>query len=179
MVAAMRVILSGCSGGGKTSLIEELARRGYATVPEPGLRIVKEERANGGNALPWIDPAAFAHRAVEMARYDLVIARSIDGPVFFDRGLIDAAAALEYATGTALPEAYDGCEALHTTAFLVPPWRENLHSSADRSGDFTEAVAEYERLLDTYSRLGFSIEVLPRIGVAQRADLVIATLMYG
>lgn len=175
----MFVILSGCSGGGKTSLIEELARRGYATVPEPGLRIVKEERANGGSTLPWIDLAAFARRAVEMAHNDLVAARRLTGPVFFDRGLIDAASALEYATGTALPEAYAGCEALHTTSFFVPPWRENLHSSADRSGDFTEAVAEYERLLDTYANLGFSIEVLPRIGVAQRVDHILATLMSG
>jgi AAA domain len=38
------VVISGCSGGGKSTLLIELGRRGYATVEEPGRRIVKEER---------------------------------------------------------------------------------------------------------------------------------------
>jgi predicted ATPase len=37
------VVISGCSGGGKSTLLIELGRRGYATVEEPGRRIVKEE----------------------------------------------------------------------------------------------------------------------------------------
>jgi predicted ATPase len=34
------VVISGCSGGGKSTLLAELARRGYRTVEEPGRRIV-------------------------------------------------------------------------------------------------------------------------------------------
>jgi predicted ATPase len=45
------VVISGCSGGGKSTLIAEFGRRGYAIVEEPGRRIVKEELANGGSAL--------------------------------------------------------------------------------------------------------------------------------
>ena len=36
-------MISGCSGGGKSTLQEELGQRGYATVEEPGRRIVKEQ----------------------------------------------------------------------------------------------------------------------------------------
>ena len=39
------VIISGCSGGGKSTLLAELARRGYRVVEEPGRRIVAEELA--------------------------------------------------------------------------------------------------------------------------------------
>lgn len=58
------VVISGCSGGGKSTLLAELARRGHATVEEPGRRIVKQERQAGGPALPWNDPVAFARRAM-------------------------------------------------------------------------------------------------------------------
>jgi hypothetical protein len=64
------VVISGCSGGGKSTLLAELARRGQAVVEEPGRRIVREERAGDGAALPWVDPAAFARRAVAMALAD-------------------------------------------------------------------------------------------------------------
>jgi RNase adaptor protein for sRNA GlmZ degradation len=33
------VVISGCSGGGKSALLEELGRQGYPTVEEPGRRI--------------------------------------------------------------------------------------------------------------------------------------------
>ena len=46
------VILSGCSGGGKSTLLDELARRGHAVVAEPGRRIVAEQLREGGAALP-------------------------------------------------------------------------------------------------------------------------------
>jgi predicted ATPase len=66
------IILSGCSGGGKSTLLAELARRGFATVEEPGRRIVIEETRNGGTALPWIDIEAFARRAIAMALEDAI-----------------------------------------------------------------------------------------------------------
>jgi predicted ATPase len=38
------IVISGCSGGGKSTLVAELARRGYASVEEPGRRIVEDEK---------------------------------------------------------------------------------------------------------------------------------------
>ena len=92
------ILITGCSGGGKSTLLEELKRRGYATVLEPGRRIVQAELQSGGSALPWIDLAAFASRAVEVSLNDLEGASRSDGPVFFDRGLFDAAVAVEQVT---------------------------------------------------------------------------------
>jgi predicted ATPase len=37
------VILSGCSGGRKSTLLAELGRCGHSIVEEPGRRIVKQE----------------------------------------------------------------------------------------------------------------------------------------
>ncbi|MEH6787113.1 MAG: AAA family ATPase [Paracoccus sp. (in: a-proteobacteria)] len=85
------VILSGCSGGGKSTLLAELARRGFPVVPEPGRRIVAQEKPGHGSALPWADPEAFARRAIEMALEDRRGLRGVTGWLFFDRGLIDAA----------------------------------------------------------------------------------------
>lgn len=53
------VIISGCSGGGKSTLLAELQRRGYPVIEEPGRRIVEEQLGTGGHALPWLDMPAF------------------------------------------------------------------------------------------------------------------------
>ena len=73
------VVISGCSGGGKSTLLAELAGRGYAVVEEPGRRIVQEELAASGAALPWVDAAAFAGRAMAVALADRVAARRLSG----------------------------------------------------------------------------------------------------
>lgn len=43
-------VISVCSCGGKTTLINTLASRGYSTYDEPGPIIVREELNSGGNA---------------------------------------------------------------------------------------------------------------------------------
>lgn len=93
------VVISGCSGGGKSTLLGELGRRGFSTVEEPGRRIVAKELAGDGAALPWRDAKAFVERAMAMAHEDLERAEGMPGFVFFDRGLLDAASAFCAMTG--------------------------------------------------------------------------------
>lgn len=60
------VIISGCSGG-KSTLLSELASRGYQIILEPGRQIVKEQTVIQGDALPWIDLKKFLDLA--LSRY--------------------------------------------------------------------------------------------------------------
>lgn len=170
------IILSGCSGGGKSTLLEELRQRGHAVVEEPGRRIVQEELATGGGALPWLDLAAFARRAVEMALADRDAMRSQPGPVFFDRGLIDAASALEAAGEPALLKALATGHRYNGKVFLTPPWPEIYAGDPERRHGFDAALAEYERLEKTYPTLGYEAIVLPKVPVGERADFVLARL---
>ncbi|GKX32499.1 MAG: ATPase [Rhizobiaceae bacterium MnEN-MB40S] len=169
-------VLSGCSGGGKSTLLSELAERGYATVEEPGRRIVRQETRNGGAALPWCDPAAFARRAVAMAMEDLQQAQAADGPVFFDRGLVDAAAALEQATGKPVLQSVCSPRRYHHMMFLAPPWSELFGQDTERRHDFGEAVAEYERLVNAYQALNYTVVPLPKAPVRTRADFVVSMI---
>ena len=73
------VIISGCSSGGKSTLIGELGKRGYAVVDEPGRRIVKAELASDDSALPWVDGIAFARRVIAMALADRAAAYWMSG----------------------------------------------------------------------------------------------------
>lgn len=170
------VVISGCSGGGKSTLLAELKRRGQAVVEEPGRRIVREETAGDGAALPWVDLAAFARRAVDLALVDREAAASLEGWVFFDRGLVDAAAALEHATGEAALERLGRAHRYHRQVFLTPPWPEIYVNDPERPHRFEAALAEYERLSAAYATLDYAVTILPKVGVAARADFVLETL---
>lgn len=126
------VILSGCSGGGKSTLLAELGRRGFDIVEEPGRRIVAEEQRGTGAALPWVNLEAFARRAIALSLADRARVAGSDRWVFFDRGLIDAAVALDHAAGVPLAETLYGHPRFHPKVFLTPPWPEIYGTDGER-----------------------------------------------
>lgn len=170
------VLISGCSGGGKSTLLAELRARGHAVVEEPGRRIVRQEREAGGSALPWSDPAAFARRAIDMALADREAARARSGWVFFDRGLIDAASALEAVAGETVLKALAAAHRYHRRVFLAPPWPEIYATDAERQHGLAAALPEYRRLESVFPALGYEVVLLPKVPVSARADFVLATL---
>ncbi|WP_343207343.1 AAA family ATPase [Agrobacterium rosae] len=169
------IVLSGCSGGGKSALLDELARRGYATVEEPGRRIVGQEMQSKGTALPWVDMEAFARRAVAMALDDRDNAPERDW-VFFDRGMIDAASALHHVCGDSFLHQLKHLHRYNPLVFLTPPWPEIYVTDGERQHDFVAAVDEYERLLRDYADLDYEVIVLPKLSVSARADFVLNRL---
>ena len=172
------VVISGCSSGGKSTLLAELGRRGHATAEEPGRRIVRQELASGGSALPWVNGAAFARRAIELAIADRrAVADRPAGWVFFDRGLVDAAAALEHHTGEPALDTLGQAHRYHRRVFLAPPWPEIYVTDPERRHGLDQAIAEYHRLLVVYPSLGHEVIVLPKVDVAARADFILHTLV--
>jgi predicted ATPase len=170
------VVISGCSGGGKSALLAELGRRGHTIVEEPGRRIVVEEMNNGGSALPRVDMAAFARRAITTALADRFSTPDSGGWIFFDRSLIDAAIALQHLTREPVLEEFGQTRRYHRRVFLAPPWPELYFTDRERRHTPAVAVAEYYRLFKAYPSLGYEIFILPRVGVVERADFVLKTL---
>ena len=171
------VVISGCSGGGKSTLLEELGRRGYATVEEPGRRIVKEQLHSGGTALPWTDGDEFARRCIALAHSDRKSARGVQGRwVFFDRGLVDASVALRHLTGEPALRALRHSYHYHRRVFLAPPWPEIYVTDSERRHGLDAGIAEYQRLIDAYPALGYEVTILPKISVAERVEFILNTL---
>ena len=171
-----RILITGCSGGGKSTLLAALGRAGHATVPEPGRRIVAEALAGNGNgtALPWTDPGRFARRALMLARADLAAAQGT--LVFFDRGMIDAAVALRHEEGIALETSLGGPSPYDDPVFVAPPWPEIYATDPERRHGLAEALAEHDRILQGLADLGHRVIPLPKVPVQDRLDFVLGTL---
>ncbi|HAE26464.1 MULTISPECIES: AAA family ATPase [Hyphomonas] len=170
------ILISGCSGGGKSTLLKALKARGHHVVEEPGRRIVEAEQASGGDALPWTDIEAFLHRALDLAVADHRASRHLSGPVFFDRGVMDAAVALRHVTGHPEAETLADDYRYNRAVFLAPPWPDIFTSDEARRHGMDEAVAEYARLEAALPALGYDTHVLPKAPVETRADYVLSVL---
>ncbi|TDY84976.1 UNVERIFIED_ORG: putative ATPase [Herbaspirillum seropedicae] len=167
-------VISGCSGGGKSTLLAELSLRGFSVVEEPGRRVVAAEIKNGGSALPWVDMPAFLHRVIRLALDDLNAAKASLKPVFFDRGLVDALSALASLTEEKPDETWlsKACT-YHRCVFMIPPWPEIYVQDHERRHGFNQALSEYDRLIEAYPAYGYDLRAVPKQSVSQRADYII------
>ena len=167
------VVISGCSGGGKSTLVEALAAKGYPTFPEPGRQIVREETYVPTGTLPGEDPVRFGLRCLDRAVLFYNMARP-DPVAFFDRSIVDAAANLAH-RGQPHPDhilRYRYAD----TVFLAPPWPELFSSDAERTHGFDAACAEYDLLEAAYRDAGYRLALLPKADVATRIAFVERTL---
>lgn len=170
-----RFILSGCSGGGKSTLLEELGRRGYPTFEEPGRQIVREAHEKGGDTFPWVNPEAFAVKAIEMSVVAFDEAAGLNGPIFYDRSFIDAISYIAHLQGELTPEHRQLIteRRYEQTVFLAPPWPEIFENDAERQSGFEMAVEEYERLQVSFPEFDYEIVTLPKVSVEERISFVL------
>ncbi len=174
-MTAARVVLSGCSGGGKSTLLAELASRGVPTFVEPGREVVRAALAGTGGAFPDRDPLGFAAACLERGRTDLRRADTLDRPAVFDRCEVDVLTWLEH-RGLPLPAPLAETVAaarLHQVVLFAPPWPEIYAQDEERRHSFETALADHDRLRRDYVRLGFELLTLPRATPAERADWVL------
>jgi len=171
-----RIVISGCSGGGKSSVIEALSARGFATMPEAGRILVREEMAARGDALPWADPVSFAKKLLDRAITQFESAP--DGDVFYDRSVIDPVAFLDQHKIAVSPEinaAILQCQ-YHNPVFIVPPWGDIYVNDPERPKSFEEAVSEFEPLLGSYRNAGYRLIEIPQIPVQDRVAFILENL---
>lgn len=172
-------LITGCSGGGKSTLLAALEASGARVVREAGREIVRRQIDASGPGTPWRDPRLFRELLLSRAIEDFEAAdRAFDmraGPVFFDRGIIDPIA---WGQSMGLEPEPRRARALSEyryarTVFAAPPWPELFHSDSERRSDWREAVAEYEACMTLCTSLGYDIAVLPKAGVEERVRFVL------
>ncbi|QCI65440.1 AAA family ATPase [Phreatobacter stygius] len=171
-------VVTGGPGSGKTTLIDALKTAGLATSEEVGRRIIRDQQAIGGRALPWLDRALFAEMmlAFEMGNYHAAAGQP--GAVLFDRGVPDV---LGYLNLIGLPIPHHMDVAARTLrynrrVFIAPPWPEIYRTDGERKQDLDEAARTHSAMVLTYRQYGYELVELPRAPVAARVDFVIATL---
>lgn len=164
-------LFTGGPGVGKTTLIEHLRTRGERCIEETHRRVIREQVAAGGSALPWLDVQAYGERT---AREDIAIFDSmvdVEDRVFFDRGIPDTG-------GPDFTPPPWHLKALRTrrynrAVFVPPPWFKIYGQDTERKQTFDEAVQVHQLILDHCRALGYAPVILPLASVEARAEFVL------
>jgi len=171
-------ILTGGPCAGKTTLLEELARRGFPVIPEAARMVIQD-----GHLTPAADPLEFQR---EVLRRQLAFERAApSGVVFADRGVGDHFGYIEYyrtargidilaAFARELSVAWDEARPRYGAIFLLDQGLTYYTPTAYRRENEAEAAAVHQALAGAYRARHRRVIDVPWGSVEERAERVIA-----
>lgn len=176
---AKRIVITGGPGTGKTVLVEKLEEMGYPCFHEIIREMTREARERESHAdqvtnpLVFVsDPLAFNRRLLEGRIRQYHLAEEMQHPiVFYDRGMPDVLAYMEYFSQPFDAHFVDPCEQLRYDAVvLLPPWEAIYRQDGARLENFEQACEIHDRLEDRYRSCGYTVRTLETGPVQQRIE---------
>jgi predicted ATPase len=169
-------VITGASGAGKSTLIGALGELGYSTVPEAALAFMREQLGRNGKILPATDRAAFMEAVLVRSVQDYEAAKSLQAPVFFDRGIPEWLRLLEPSE----PNCQAAAQCRYaSTVFVAEPWPEIYVRDHERTHSFDKAARSYVPTIAAYRQSGYEACVLPKVSVQERVAFVLAQVGAG
>jgi predicted ATPase len=178
-----RFILTGAPGSGKTTILRNLSRLGFAVVDQAATDVIATEQAAGATE-PWLEPR-FIDEIIELQRR-----RQLDRPAggssrqFFDRSPVCTLALARY---LGHPESkaltseiarITGEQVYDRRVFLIGPLGF-IEPTAARRITYAESL-EFEQVHErAYRELGFHLIEIPAIAASLRTSLVARHSAHG
>jgi predicted ATPase len=168
-------VITGAPSAGKSTVIAELAKRGYATVEEQGRLLIDQELAKGKTLEEVnVDSPDFE---VAWTKFQRAREAEVDPGTltFFDRGRLDTLAYFAYYSWPIPSEITELCqEANYRKVFLL----ELLDYDKDyaRVETAETAAAMQELFGKAYADAGYEVVRVPRGSVEERLTLILSHL---
>ena len=173
-----RIVITGGPGTGKSSIINELIKRGFTCLEEISREVILEAQKQGIDQLFLTDPLVFSERLLSGRTQQYYDVEKLQTEVaFFDRGIPDVVAYMDFKGDDYPPHFVKACkDCTYDFVFILKPWQAIYTIDNERYEDFSQAVQIHEHLLNTYQKYDYNLWDVPFDTVENRTDYILKTL---
>lgn len=170
-----KIVITGGPGSGKSTVLKELMGKDFFCMPEISREVTLKARANGIEHFFLNDPIIFSKLLLEGRKNQYRMAEDSGAElVFFDRGLPDVNAYLDYLKiDYNHPFKKASQKYTYEKAFIMPPWKAIYAKDNERYENFEEASTIHQFIELTYKSLGYELILVPMDSVKNRVDFIL------
>lgn len=177
-LSTKKIVITGGPGTGKSSIINELIKQGYTCFEEISRDITLNAQKLGINQLFLTNPLLFSERLLDGRKQQYEDALNVTAnPVFFDRGVPDVIAYMDFKNENYPPHFVDACKnCVYDYVFILKPWKDIYTIDNERYENFEQVTQIHEHLLNTYQKYGYKLFDVPFDTVENRTDYILKTV---
>ena len=176
----MKYVLTGGSASGKSTILAELANRGYSIIPEGAIQIIEEGIASMGKDefTNWRMNNYTEYQASIIQR-QIELEQDVDDEiVFLDRSAIDCYTFCRMKNAN-IPEIFS--EAMNSGLFeyekvfvleTLNPFPERYETG--RTQNYERSVSMGNALREDYEEFGYNVIWIPMMSVDERVELILS-----
>ena len=173
-----RIVISGGPGTGKTSLISHLEKEGYKCMHEISRDITIAAQKEGVSQLFLKKPLLFSEKLLEgrLQQFNDGFI-SPEGCVFYDRGMPDITAYMDYIDSQYPSDFSKICSSNRYDAiFLLPPWKAIYRQDNERYESFEQAEELHQFLVNSYKIFNYTVIEVPHGTIEERITFILDKL---
>jgi predicted ATPase len=173
-----KIVITGGPGTGKSTLINSLTEQGHICLEEISRQVILDAKKQGIDQLFLTNPLKFSELLLQGRKKQYVDADVYKNKtVFFDRGIPDVLAYMDY-IGDTYPEHFvKACKNLkYNHVFILKPWEAIYKSDNERYENFEQALNIHKHLVNTYKNYNYKLINVPFDTVENRTRFILKTL---
>ncbi|MFG6686023.1 AAA family ATPase [Mariniflexile sp. HNIBRBA6329] len=173
-----KIVITGGPGTGKSTLINELIKRGYTCLEEISRQIILDAKKKGIDQLFLTEPLLFSELLLKGRKQQFEDANKLQSDlVFFDRGVPDVLAYMDFIGDTYPQHFINTCKKTeYDIVFILKPWETIYTSDNERYESFEQALEIHDHLLNTYQKFNYKLIDVPFGTVENRTDYILSLL---
>ncbi|MBP0904123.1 AAA family ATPase [Mariniflexile gromovii] len=173
-----KIVITGGPGTGKSTLINELIKRGYTCLEEISRQIILDAKKKGIDQLFLTEPLLFSEMLLKGRKQQFEDANKLESDlVFFDRGVPDVLAYMDFIGDTYPLHFINTCKNTeYDTVFILKPWETIYTSDNERYESFEQTLEIHDHLLNTYQKFNYKLIDVPFGTVENRTDYILSLL---
>ncbi|WP_369048937.1 AAA family ATPase [Tenacibaculum sp. UWU-22] len=175
-----KIVLIGGPGTGKSSVLNELKKRGYTCMPEISRDITLQAQKEGIDQLFLKNPLLFSELVLKGRIKQYKDAeKTTANLIFFDRGIPDTYAYMDFLK-TDYPSVFKekSSQFIYNKIFRLAPWKMIYTSDNERYETFEQMVKIDAFLKKSYLEIGYKINDVPFGTVDDRCDYILHSLNH-
>ncbi|WP_194767881.1 AAA family ATPase [Tamlana sp. I1] len=172
-----KILITGGPGTGKSTLINSLIKKGFTCMEEISRQVIIEAQEKGIDQLFLTNPLLFSDMLLNGRLEQFKAAENLKNkPVFFDRGVHDVLAYMDY-IGDAYPKEFtEACKkTTYDIVFILKPWKAIYTSDNERYENFNQAEEIHQFLIKTYTSYNYNLIDVPFDTPENRTNFILKT----